>query len=89
MVGIADKALWSTTGKSFDEIAPTSVKKIITGSGKATKDEVAMALEHYVGKHDYATDDESDAVAVGVAWMIQNGLISDQTINDESNHKEK
>ena len=46
------------------------VKKLLTGSGKASKDEVAAALEKYIVKQDYATDDESDAVAIGIAWLI-------------------
>jgi len=47
------------------------VKKLLTGSGKASKTEVAMALERYVATQQYETDDESDAVAVGLAWLIQ------------------
>ena len=34
--------------------------------------EVADALEKYVGPQEYACDDWSDAVAVGIAWLIQN-----------------
>ena len=30
-----------------------------------------MALENYVGTQKYETDDESDAVAVDLAWLIQ------------------
>ena len=36
---------------------------------------VAEALEHYVGKQDYAFDDESDSVAVGICWLIQHGYL--------------
>lgn len=55
--------------RSFEEIAPVSVKKTLTGNAKAKKDEVAAQLSKYVGDHSYACDDESDAVAVGIAWL--------------------
>ena len=70
VVGVADLAAWKAYGTEFVEIAPTTVKKLLTGSGKASKDEVAAALEKYIVKQDYATDDESDAVAIGIAWLI-------------------
>lgn len=70
--------------KKFDgiwhEIYPVTVKKLITGSGKAEKSEVADALEHYVGKQEYKCDDESDAVAVVLAWLIQQGQIKQKEI---------
>ncbi|MBQ8962515.1 MAG: crossover junction endodeoxyribonuclease RuvC [Clostridia bacterium] len=75
VVGVADLAAWTTCRTEFMEIAPTTVKKLLTGSGKAEKDTVAAALEEYVGSHDYATDDESDAVAVGIAWLKYQELI--------------
>lgn len=75
VVGIADLAVWDITQSSFSEIAPTTVKKLLTGSGRASKDEVAAALSDYLGEQTYATSDESDAAAVGVAWLIQNDLI--------------
>lgn len=59
----------------FKEISPAAVKKLLTGTGKATKNEVSSALEKYVGKQNYVFDDMSDAVAVGVAWLLQNKLI--------------
>ena len=47
------------------------IKKLLTGNGKASKEEVASALEQYVGRQEYAVSDESDAVAAGVAWLLQ------------------
>ena len=75
VVGISDLAAWKTCGTEFVEIAPTTVKKALTGSGKASKEEVAAVLEQYVGRQEYATDDESDAVAVGITWMVLNHCI--------------
>jgi len=45
VVGVADLAAWTTCRTEFVEIAPTTVKKLLTGSGKASKEEVAAALK--------------------------------------------
>ena len=74
VVGVADLAAWMTCRTEFVEIAPTTVKKLLAGSGKATKEEVATALETYVGNHKYEVDDESDALAVGICYLIQIGM---------------
>ncbi|TWM32265.1 Crossover junction endodeoxyribonuclease RuvC [Bacillus licheniformis] len=51
------------------------MKKAITGNGKASKDELAKSLYRWVGYADYKTDDESDAVGVGVAFAMQKGWV--------------
>ena len=43
VVGIADKAVWEHAKQAWEEIAPATVKKLLTGSGKAGKEEVAGA----------------------------------------------
>lgn len=75
VVGIADLVAWQQSMAIFHEIAPTTVKKLLTGSGKADKETVAQALDRYLGAQVYKTDDESDAAAVGVAWLLQNNLL--------------
>lgn len=75
-VGISDWIVWKfKEDKEWNDIYPVTVKKLVTGNGKATKEEVAEALKTYVGEHEYEFDDESDATAVGVAFLIQNNLI--------------
>ena len=74
MVGVSDLYAWKYQ-KVFDEIPPTVIKLVLTGNMKASKEEVAASLERYVGKQDYAFDDESDSVAVGVCWLIQHGYL--------------
>lgn len=71
VAGVADLYAYSYHGATFDEIAPSSIKKLVTGNYRADKQEVANALEQYVGKLEYRSDDESDAIAVGIAWLIQ------------------
>jgi len=69
VVGVADMLLWQRRRAQFQEIAPASVKKLLTGSGRASKQDVSDALTRYVGTRQYECDDESDAVAVGIAWL--------------------
>ena len=73
VVGVMDFSLYRLAQKQWYTIYPVTIKKLVTGSGKAEKDEVADALEKYVGKQKYACDDESDATAVAIAWLIQQG----------------
>ena len=77
VVGLMDYSLWKLDGKEWFSIYPVTVKKLVAGSGKAEKSEVAAALEKYIGKQEYKCDDESDAVAVGIAWLIQQGQIEE------------
>lgn len=77
VVGVSDLYAWGFGQRQFDEIGPKAVKKAITGNGLAEKEEVAAALPQFVGEWEYKCDDESDAVAVGVAWLIQQGFLDD------------
>ena len=69
VIGVADLTAWENE-LMYQEIAPVSVKKWLTGNAKAKKDAVAAALIEYVGQQSYACDDESDAVAGGIAWLL-------------------
>ncbi|WP_353856805.1 crossover junction endodeoxyribonuclease RuvC [Bacillus sp. Bos-x628] len=74
-VGLLLFRMWTWKGYEIAEISPTTVKKVLTGSGKASKEEVAEALERYVGKIKYANNDESDATGVGIAYGKQKGWL--------------
>ena len=63
----------------IDVIAPTSVKKIVTGSGKSTKQEVKNSVIKTLTKpeiYKLLVDDEDavDAVAIGLAYMKKEDL---------------
>jgi crossover junction endodeoxyribonuclease RuvC len=68
VVGVVLVTLYRNGIEDIGELSPTTVKKSITGSGKASKDELAICLHDYVGDVTYKTDDESDAVGVGIAY---------------------
>lgn len=88
VVGVADLALWNLRdavapldrggwiftddNRQFMEIPPVSIKKLVTGNARANKEEVAKAIHQFVGTHEYKYDDESDAVAVAIAWLMKN-----------------
>lgn len=62
----------SKNEKSFDVMAPSSVKKLVTGSGRASKEEVRDALSNFVVNDvKYNNLDESDAVAIGISYALK------------------
>ncbi|MDF2612521.1 MAG: uncharacterized protein K0S71_307 [Clostridia bacterium] len=75
VVGISDLLAHKETGLTVEEIPPTTIKKILAGYGFSSKDAVADELYAYVGEQNYANDDESDAVAVGIVYLMQKGII--------------
>lgn len=75
VVGVADLYAWGFGARVFKEVHPKAVKKLVANDQLAEKEEVAAALKQFVGEREYACDDESDAVAVGVAWLLASGLI--------------
>ena len=78
VAGVADIALWQMRHVGWHDLAPSSVKKITTGAGTATKNYVAKCLRPYVGDQVYETDDESDAVAVGIAFLLREGYLDEK-----------
>ena len=74
VVGVMDYYLGD---REWDEIYPVTVKRLVAGSGKAEKSEVAEALLGYIGNLEYKNNDESDAAAVAVAWLIQHHQIAE------------
>ncbi|MEV2911322.1 crossover junction endodeoxyribonuclease RuvC, partial [Paenibacillus larvae] len=61
-----------------DHLSPSTVKRLVTGSGRAEKEDVAEEVRKLLGlpsDYEFASDDESDACAVALAWLIQNGVV--------------
>ena len=75
VVGVADLYAWGFGGRVFEEVHPKTVKKLVANDQLAEKDIVAASLAQFVGEREYACDDESDAVAVGIAWLLREGMI--------------
>lgn len=83
VIGVTDLYAWANDHKVFEELHPFTVKRNLTGDHLASKEKVAAALPFYVGERTYACDDESDAVAVGVAWLIEKGHIPQADLPEE------
>lgn len=75
VVGVSDLYAWGLGGRIFYEIHPKTVKKLVANDQLAEKDAVAAALPQFVGPRQYECDDESDATAVGIAWLLANNMI--------------
>ena len=74
VVGIWEMVSHLADQDSFAELTPSTVKKAVTGNGRATKQQVAAAVKEITGI-DTKVDDESDAIAVLIAYVQQEGLI--------------
>lgn len=73
VVGVSDLYAWAERKAEFEEINPKTIKLLVAGKDDASKEDVAAALVNFVGEQTYTCDDESDAVAVGIAWLIRHG----------------
>ena len=82
VVGLTDWLLWRM-GESWRDIYPVTIKKYVAGSGRADKSAVAESLPYYIGSLSFANDDESDAAAVAVAWLLQQGEIKPKPGKEE------
>jgi crossover junction endodeoxyribonuclease RuvC len=75
--GAIDQAL-NKFGLEFTTppISQSRVKSLVTGSGKAEKADVERAVRELTGyTGEFAADDESDAAAVALAYLIEKGVI--------------
>ncbi|QHZ51161.1 crossover junction endodeoxyribonuclease RuvC [Paenibacillus larvae] len=73
-----DRSLERFGQRVTDHLSPSTVKRLVAGNGKAEKEDVADAVRKLLGlspDYVFASDDESDACAVALAWLIQNGVV--------------
>lgn len=79
VVGASELALSNLEYNDVKELPPTTVKKLVTGDGKAIKTEVERCVRKLlrIDRTDYfKTDDESDACAVVLAYLIKTKVIN-------------
>lgn len=79
VVGVIELTLAKHGLNEIEYITPTSVKKGITGVGKATKEQVQEAVREYLPESqknmEFLTNDCSDAVAIGVVLALNKKFI--------------
>lgn len=72
VVGVVDYLTEKQAKMSCIEIGISEAKRLITGNGKAEKAEVAEKVQGYLTESvEFAVDDESDAVAIGIAYCLK------------------
>ncbi|MGF1433296.1 crossover junction endodeoxyribonuclease RuvC [Bacillus thuringiensis] len=72
-----DRALNSFGLAVDDSIGQASVKKKLLGKGRAEKEEVEAGVRRYVEWDEFKTSDESDACAIGLAYLLDKGIINE------------
>lgn len=63
---------------ALDEYAASTIKKVVAGNGKASKEDVEVAIRERLGLDEdftFRSDDESDAVGVALTLIEKKGLI--------------
>ncbi|PFZ19532.1 crossover junction endodeoxyribonuclease RuvC [Bacillus wiedmannii] len=75
-----DRALNSFGLKVDDSIGQASVKKKLLGKGRAEKEEVEAGVRRYVEWGEFMTSDESDAVGIALAYLIDKGIITKEEL---------
>jgi crossover junction endodeoxyribonuclease RuvC len=83
-----DRVLWDFSYIIVeDSVSPTTVKRLMTDKArKVTKEEVADGVRKFIElpvRFTFKKDDESDAVAIGLAWALENGLIDDVIVREK------
>ena len=68
-VGCLELCAWHRR-KRIEVLPPKTVKKLITNDGSATKEKVRQSIAERYPNKKFGTSDESDAVAVGISWLI-------------------
>lgn len=62
-------------GIKVEEIAPTHIKLVVAGSGKAKKTEMKKAVQNSVNMEKPKSEHEADAIASVLAYFVDEGLI--------------
>ncbi len=66
-------AISSILGASIVEYSPKTIKNTIVGNGSAQKQQLEYMIQHIIGKKiNFKNDDESDAVCVGLTYLLKN-----------------
>lgn len=69
--GVVLAALGSA-GVRVEEVPPATVKQVVTGSGRAGKEQVQSMIRRVLGiAEELASEDVSDALAVAYCWAVQ------------------
>ena len=62
------------------EYSPNAIKSIAAGHGHADKEGVRKFLDMTIGKREYETPDESDAVAIAMCHLLNSRRVDKKTV---------
>lgn len=78
VVGVSDLVAHKWGFGCVAELSPPTVKLAVTGNGRAEKAQVQEAVRKYLTPEcadmKFESDDVSDAVAVGIAYLLKQGV---------------
>jgi len=66
--GIIQYLLWDIEQIGY---APSTIKKVVGGKGNMKKDELREIIEKKFPEIKFSTDDETDAIAIGLCYFIE------------------
>ncbi len=70
-------------GLKVSEYTPTQIKKAVTGSGRADKEQVGLMVQTMLGLPEPAQTDASDALATAICYLLRpkvEDVLSDLTV---------
>lgn len=70
-IGIIQKVAWETMEKDIIKIQPASVKKTVTGNGRAKKEEVAEKIKEIFKIKQNLSDHKTDAIAIAYSFYLK------------------
>lgn len=73
-IGIIQMVAWEVLHIEPVKIQPSSVKKLITGNGRAKKEEVADKIKEKFNITDNLADHITDSIAIGYAFLTQQNM---------------
>ncbi len=70
--GLINYMFWDCEQRYF---APSTVKKIVTGNGRAEKSDVQRTILKRWPELIFKNEDESDACSIGLCWFKEQGIL--------------
>lgn len=73
-IGVITMTAWEVLHIEPVKLQPSSVKKLVTGNGRAKKEEVADIVKEKFNITDNLADHITDSIAIGYAFLIQQNM---------------
>lgn len=73
-IGVIQLVAWEVLRIEPVKLQPSTVKKLITGNGRAKKEEVADVVKGNFNITDNLADHITDSIAIGYAFLIQQNM---------------